>query len=92
VTNLLKLLETVNKCLDDGENIDIVFLDFTKAFDEVPDKKLIRKLECHGITGKLQAWIEAWISGQTQRTCMSGTKSSWRQATNGVPQRSVLCS
>jgi len=39
ITKMLTILETVTKCLDDGKNIDIIFLDFAKA--------LIRKLECH---------------------------------------------
>jgi hypothetical protein len=65
------LLETVTKCLDNGDDIDIILLDFAKAFDKVPYHRLIRKL-VHDITGKLKNWIEAWLNRRTQRTCIGG--------------------
>ena len=52
-TNLLHCLEVLTKAVDEGENVDVVFLDFSKAFEKVPHKKLITKLEAHGISGKI---------------------------------------
>jgi hypothetical protein len=90
LTNLLTLMEKVTKCLDEGEDLDIVFLDFAKAFDKVPHRRLLQKLKTHGICGKLGHWIESWLSDRYQRTCIGGTKSKWIKVLSGVPQGSVL--
>ena len=47
--------------LDSHNNIDVIFLGFLKAFDEVPQSCLIRKLSDHGIHGKVLAWIKPWL-------------------------------
>ena len=69
---------------------DAVYLDFAKAFDTVPIDRLLRKIESHGIKGKLLQWIRGWLSGRKQRVCIQGACSGWRDVTSGVPQRSVL--
>ena len=53
LTNLLDYLENVTKFLDQGDPLDVIYLDFAKAFDEVPHKRLVKKLEAHGIGGKI---------------------------------------
>jgi len=53
LTNLLEFLDKVTGCVDAGGNVDIVFLDFAKAFDKVPHKRLILKMRSHGIQGKI---------------------------------------
>ena len=53
LTNRLEFLDKVTGCIDIGENVDIVFLDFAKAFDKVPHKRLILKMRSHGIRGKI---------------------------------------
>ena len=90
LTNLLTLLENVSKSLDDGDDIDVVFLDFSKTFDKVPHARLIQNLESHGISGKVKTWIETWLSYRFQRTCINGTVSRWKEVTSSVPQGSVL--
>ena len=90
MTNLLTLVDTVTKNLDEGKDMDIVFLDFAKAFDKVPHGGLIRKLEMHGIGGELRRWIENWLTDRRQRTCVDGCSSAWGEVTSGVPQGSVL--
>ena len=63
---------------------------FAKAFDKVSHKRLCRKLESHWISGKLNCWISEWLSGRTQRVCISGVVSRWLSVLSGVPQGSVL--
>ena len=90
LTNLLDFFESVTKELDEGNNVDLVYLDFCKAFDKVPHQRLIKKLEAHGINGKIKSWVEHWLSNRRQRVCVDGELSDWANVSSGVPQGSVL--
>ena len=90
LTNLLEFFESVTKELEDGNNVDMVYLDFCKAFDKVPHIRLIRKLEALGIRGKVKSWIESWLGDRRQRVCVDGELSDWVKVSSGVPQGSVL--
>ena len=59
---------TTTKHFDEGIPMDVVYLDFSKAFDKVPHKRLLRKLEALGIHGKISQWVEAWLLNRVQRT------------------------
>ena len=89
-TNLLEFMEEITKEVDRGECVDVVYLDFAKAFDKVPTVRLLKKLKAHGVEGKVAAWIKAWLTDRTQRVNVRGKFSSWRQVLSGVPQGSVL--
>ncbi len=52
-TNLIEYLDTLTKLLDAGHSVDVIYLDFAKASDKVPHQRLIKKLEAHGISGKV---------------------------------------
>jgi hypothetical protein len=56
-TNLLEFLETLTSAVDEGDAMDVIFLDFAKAFDKVPHKRLMAQLKGHGVEGKVLKWI-----------------------------------
>ena len=90
LTNLLDFLEDVTKWIDEGTPVDVIYLDFAKAFDKVPRVRLIRKLEAHGISGKVSEWINHWLSNRKQCVSLNGSQSNWKDVLSGVPQGSVL--
>jgi len=90
LTNILEFLDKATGCIDAGDSVDVIFLDFAKAFDKVSHKRLLLKLKAHGIEGKLYYWIAEWLSNRTQRVCIKGVMSAWLAVLSGVPQGSVL--
>ena len=73
-----------------GHSVDVIYIDFQKAFDSVDHEKLIQKLEAYGITGHLLAWIKAFLTDRDQRVNVKGTLSQSKRVISGVPQGSIL--
>ena len=74
-TNLLEFLDKVSQVVDEGKAMDVVYLDFSKAFDKISHSKLLLKLEEHGIGGKVRDWIENWLTGRRQFVSVNGAMS-----------------
>ena len=89
-SNLLSFLEKMTLSADNGDPVDVVFLDFAKAFDKVPVQRLLKKVKAHGIGGQTLAWIREWLTGRKQRVVLNGSASAWTDVLSGVPQGSVL--
>ena len=83
-------MEQWTKMIDDGLPIDIIYTDFSKAFDRVPHQRLLRKIKNMGIIGMTQGWIRAFLTGRTQRVRVEREFSPWAQVKSGIPQGSVL--
>ena len=90
LTNLLETFEEWTTALDEGHGIDVVYLDYRKAFDTVPHKRLVEKLKLFGIAGATLKWIEDFLQGRTTRVIVRNNSSKWLKVLSGVPQGSVL--
>jgi hypothetical protein len=90
VTNLLETMDFLTLAKKCKITIDILFLDFAKAFDKVSHKLLLFKLEHYGIRGQLLIWIGAFLGSRRQRVILGESSSAWIPVTSGVPQGSVL--
>ncbi|CAM4715701.1 unnamed protein product [Lepidochelys kempii] len=89
-TNLISFFEKVTDFLDKGNTVDLIYRNFSKAFDTVPHGELLAKLEKMGVNMKIERWIKNWLKGRLQRVTLKGELSDWKEVTSGVPQGSVL--
>ena len=89
-TALLSYTNDLTFSIDNGRCVDVVYLDFSKAFDSVRHDYLINKLSKVGIRDHLLSWLIDYFSNRTQIVNVHGCLSSERPVTSGVIQGSVL--
>ncbi len=90
LSQLLAHYETILEKLEYNKNVDVVYLDFAKAFDKVDHGILLHKTRQMGITGKLGVWLHCFLTGREQCVAAGGAVSQPSVVTSGVPQGSVL--
>ena len=86
-TNLLEAVNIWSEALSHNVPVDVIFLDYAKAFDTVPHIRLGNEIETFGIGGNMLAWIKAFLTGRRQRVVVNSPRTP---VTSGVPQGSVL--
>jgi len=87
---LLNVMEDWTRTLDEGGQIDAVYMDFMKAFDKVPHQRLIQKLKNYGFNMQTTRWVQDFLSNRLQEVRVNGAKSNRHEVTSGIPQGSVL--
>ena len=89
-TQLVTTIEDLARGLQERQQIDLLILDFSKAFDVVSHRLLLGKLDYYGIRGNTLGWVTDWLTGRTQRVVIDGECSEDTPVLSGVPQGTVL--
>ena len=86
----LSCFDDWSKSRNKSKSTDVVFLDFSKAFDSVPHERLLFKLKRYGIDDSLLLWFRNFLTNRRQRVAIRGTYSSRATVKSGVPQGTIL--
>ena len=89
-SQLLMTSDDIARQLNQGNQVDMAILDFSKAFDKVPHIRLSNKLHYYGIQGSTRIWIDNFLSNRQQQVVVDNATSITTQVTSGVPQGTVL--
>ena len=90
LSQLIAHYDKILSLLDEGGNVDVIYLDFAKAFDKLDFNITLTKLKSLGITGKVGKWIHSFLTNRSQSVMVNGEKSSPAPVISGVPQGSVI--
>lgn len=89
-SNLIKIVDSISKVLDDQGEVHCIYTDFSKAFDSVNHNLLLQKLKHFGVSDTLLKWFETYLNNRKLRVIFGGGQSDVFSPPSGVPQGSVL--
>ena len=75
---------------ENNTQTDIAILDFSQAFDTVPQCKLLHELDAYGVKGSLHSWISSFLCKRQMRVVLEGESSQETEVISGLPQGTVL--
>ena len=90
LSQLLEHHQRILEILEGGDCADVIYLDFSKAFDKVDHNILLSKLRVLGISGQLLKWIHSFLTRRRQVVSIDGHLSDEARVISGVPQGSSL--
>ena len=89
-TELLDHYDNKLDFLNNNMNIDVIYLDFAKAFDKVDYGVILQKIKCLGVDDETLKWLTSFLTGRNQTVVVNGHSSDPKLVISGVPQGSVL--
>ena len=89
-SQVITVCQDIADSLDNGDKIDAIIIDFSKAFDLVPHGRLLTKIANSGVDSRLMVWIREFLLGRTQRVRVGGQLSADVRVMSSVPQGSIL--
>ena len=89
VTQLLRYLDQYIDTIVNEGVVDTIYLEFQKAFDTIPHRRLMGKLQSYGVKGRILMWIKSFLTGRTQVIKVNGSASESVHVLSGITQGSV---
>ena len=90
LSQLLAHFDLVTRSMEEGESADVIYLDFSKAFDKVDMGVTLRKLKSISMNGKVGRWLQSFLTGRQQSVVINREQSDQQPVLSGVPRGSVL--
>ena len=90
LSQLLEHFDQIIDILEEGANVDVIYLDFAKAFDKLDFNIVLNKIKSMGIQGRVFDWIRSFLTDRFQQVVVNGINSEPMPVISGVPQGSVM--
>ena len=84
------MIENWKKQLGKGENIGVIFMDLSKAYDTINHSLLLAKLKAYGFSNQTLSLLRNYLCNRFQRSIINGPFSTWNEVITGVPQDYIL--